>query len=323
MILFFFILYIIMLKEISIQPHFQRRYDLISIKKHIEYCGRVCYNSRDSITNVSYESFYNALVKNKHLSVLEHGTIILYGKDTPEFTKHSILKNQIDNDKVCIATNMRYFVEYYQDKYECIEDNSSILSNEIKENILYIITNPSINLLNGFHTKHRKIDVYTLRPTLELNIPIALSREFNRHRVFSISEQSTRYVQKKYDLDIYKPLWFLPDEQIPKKTLEDLIDDDDFYNKIHLKQEYDYIISNLHAYQRYQRMIDNGMPKEYARDLLPLSCMSSVVYTTDIDGWNDFIEKRLVKGVHPEAKAVANSILKLFDNIYMFNKIEV
>lgn len=43
-------------------------------------------------------------------------------------------------------------------------------------------------------------------------------------------------------------------------------------------------------------MIDNGMSKEYARDLLPLSCMSSVVYTTDIDGWNDFIEKRLVKG---------------------------
>lgn len=57
-------------------------------------------------------------------------------------------------------------------------DNSSILPSEIKENILYsIITNPSINLLNGFHTKHRKIDVYTLRPTLELNIPIALSRE--------------------------------------------------------------------------------------------------------------------------------------------------
>lgn len=45
------------------------------IYKAIEYAGRTCYQSRDKITDTSYEDFIKNLIKRKHLSVLEHQSI--------------------------------------------------------------------------------------------------------------------------------------------------------------------------------------------------------------------------------------------------------
>jgi len=49
--------------------------DWIQMQKNIEYCGRVCYQSRDKITENSYDKFIRNIVKNKHFSVLEHEKI--------------------------------------------------------------------------------------------------------------------------------------------------------------------------------------------------------------------------------------------------------
>lgn len=43
--------------------------------KHIEYCGRTCYNSLDKRTDTSAEKFVRNLVARGHGSVLEHGTV--------------------------------------------------------------------------------------------------------------------------------------------------------------------------------------------------------------------------------------------------------
>ena len=45
------------------------------IYRTIEYAGRTCYQSRDKITDTSYEAFIRNLIKRGHLSVLEHVTI--------------------------------------------------------------------------------------------------------------------------------------------------------------------------------------------------------------------------------------------------------
>ena len=49
--------------------------DWIQMQKNIEYCGRVCYQSRHKITDYSYDRFIRNIVKNKHFSVLEHEKI--------------------------------------------------------------------------------------------------------------------------------------------------------------------------------------------------------------------------------------------------------
>jgi len=43
--------------------------------KHIEYCGRVCYNSYDKMTEDSAEKFIDGLIKRGHYSVLEHAAV--------------------------------------------------------------------------------------------------------------------------------------------------------------------------------------------------------------------------------------------------------
>ena len=53
-----------------------------NILKHIELCGRTCYKSEDKITDTSAEKFVNMLKKNKHRSVLEHGTVYLCTRET-------------------------------------------------------------------------------------------------------------------------------------------------------------------------------------------------------------------------------------------------
>lgn len=49
--------------------------DGLEILKKIEKCGRTCYKSEDKITQESAEHFVKMLIRNGHLSVLEHVSI--------------------------------------------------------------------------------------------------------------------------------------------------------------------------------------------------------------------------------------------------------
>ena len=49
--------------------------DGLEILKKIEKCGRTCYKSEDKITQESAERFVKMLIRNGHLSVLEHVSI--------------------------------------------------------------------------------------------------------------------------------------------------------------------------------------------------------------------------------------------------------
>ena len=50
---------------------------LEGIYKAIERAGRVCYRSEDKITEDSAKPFVDRIIKSKHGSVLEHGTVYL------------------------------------------------------------------------------------------------------------------------------------------------------------------------------------------------------------------------------------------------------
>lgn len=144
------------------------------IYKIIELAGRTCYHSEDKITEDSYKEFASRMIKSGHRSVLEHGSVYLKlpyevfdnirmgdpFKDpySPHWVKYFIDYN---NDIVYVSTNYRWIVENYKeewlDKYLCEPTN--------------------------YHYK---------RVTVRFILPISISREFCRHRVFSFSEMSTR-----------------------------------------------------------------------------------------------------------------------------------
>lgn len=59
------------------------------VLKHLEYCGRICYDSRDKITEDSAEKFIDGLIKAGHLSVLEHAGAVFGSLQESDFDKLS------------------------------------------------------------------------------------------------------------------------------------------------------------------------------------------------------------------------------------------
>ena len=76
-----------------------KSYDLGSVFKHIELCGRVCYKSENKITPDSATKFVDRMIKSGHMSTLEHGTIYLY--------------REFELPAQNTTTSGQYHVEYY------------------------------------------------------------------------------------------------------------------------------------------------------------------------------------------------------------------
>ena len=55
----------------------QNDFTLVGIKKLIERCGRVSHKSEDRITEDSAKTFVERMMKMKHLSTCEFGTVYL------------------------------------------------------------------------------------------------------------------------------------------------------------------------------------------------------------------------------------------------------
>ena len=146
------------------------------ILKHIELCGRTCYKSEDKITDTSAEKFVNMLKKNKHRSVLEHGTVYLWTKETSyNFMGvwRSDLFDRYDKNPYSVA---------YMDGPE-----------------VYITTNYRVIIENGWESDLDFIDdefgmFHIQRYTFSITCSRAIANEIVRHRAMSFSQESTRYV---------------------------------------------------------------------------------------------------------------------------------
>ncbi|MEJ5284547.1 MAG: FAD-dependent thymidylate synthase [Brevinematia bacterium] len=73
--------------------------ELISItldsEKHIEYCARTCYNSLDKMTADSHKVFLSNLIKNGHLSVLEHSFASFLIDEISRACSHQLVRQRI------------------------------------------------------------------------------------------------------------------------------------------------------------------------------------------------------------------------------------
>ncbi len=64
-------------------------------EKHIEYCGRTCYDSRDKITENSSEKFVSRLIKSGHLSVLEHASVSIEITGVSRNLTHQLVRHRL------------------------------------------------------------------------------------------------------------------------------------------------------------------------------------------------------------------------------------
>lgn len=280
------------------------------IWKHIARCVRVCYQSTPKNENESEEAFVKRVIlrnepmwsEANHLAMLEHGTIYLkqradeegLGLDKYDYNKYS--KFRYIDFYSYITTNLRVLVE-----------------NNWLDDLQYICT-PT-----AYHAK---------RYTFSFTTNIGVSREFNRHRVNSIAEESTRYCNysKKNDgqIKIGLPAWLLDNKDDVKSyypTLHDLCQD--IYTQGPFIDEnweaIDYYMFALKSCEFvYNNLIKLGWMPQQAREVLPLATKTQLVHTAFEDDWKHFIALRSdgVSGKpHPNAKILADKVKEILENL--------
>lgn len=215
--------------------------DLVGMFKHIEKAARNCYRSEDKITDDSYIRMIDMLIGRKHYSPMEHGTIYLsVSKESSDFNNIATFYkyNHYSKSVFSIHTNTVYVTTNYR----------VILENDRTDDLKYMCE-PTVN-----HVK---------RYTFKVVMSIGTSREFNRHRAFSISESSTRYCNFSKDkfgstITGCRPSW-MNTADIPKLDA--------------------YYIAVNKCEAQYMKLLDLGATPQEARGVLPLDTATTVFYT--------------------------------------------
>lgn len=301
----------------------QEGYTLDAIWKHIARCARVCYQSVPKDNN---ESDYDFLVRTLfrgiepknintkdlvkyHLSVCEHATVhlkyrLFITKDINQairFNDNHYSRTKEHDGYVYVTTNMRVLIEHHwMDELEFID------------------TTPNC-------------PYYAERTTVNFITDIGASRELNRHRVNSISEESTRYCA--YDKDkfgkgitIAKLPW-IPDID-PNDECRDytkgFFNDFEIYNNSIIKKQYtdnwnaiDWFLYGLQICDLvYRKTRELGWTAQQAREILPLNTKTQVVHTAFVGDWQHWLKLRSNEAsgkVHPCMKELADKLVKLIN----------
>jgi thymidylate synthase (FAD) len=265
------------------------------VYRQVERCGRVCYKSENHQTADSARPFVERLIASKHTAMLEHATIYLtldeHDDRTELYRQNRFTHVNMVDGKAYITTNLRVLVE-----------NGRM--DDLKE-----LCEPTVH--------HER------RVTVHFTTQVAITREFNRHRVNSMAEQSTRYCnysKEKFgaEITINLPQWVkeLPDgawtSMVKQGTVS--LDDDAFLalTKKVVAGEADaadnWLFANLAAERAYLNLTALGRKPQEARVVLPLDTNTELIHTAFLSDWKHFFDLRALGTTgapHPDAKAVA------------------
>ena len=263
--------------------------------KQIEIGARNCYKSEDKITDGSAEKMVEFLKNRGHYSPLEHGTVYLAIPFKYDSAPHTA----------------DHAYEYITNKYSKVN---------VADNTLYITTNFRVlvenNWLDDLKYLCEPTEYHEKRISVMITCPIGISRELNRHRTFSVSEQSTRYCNYSKDKFNGEVTYVIPQwasnitsesvngwdnkqSDMPECTLSE---------KVFLS-----ILANDEAV--YLQLIEQGKKPQEARDTLPLATATTVMYTGFVSDWKHFFELRTSAGAHPDARAIAIPLMEEFETL--------
>ena len=323
----------------SVEVWKQEGYDLESIFKHIARCARVCYqstpknkdeNAYDFLLRTIFKGhdFFNLTKVNPknpherilapnaygdvdltslHLSCCEHATVHL---KFPTFMPR--------------AAAMWESV-YEHNKYSRTNNHDGYLY--VTTNLRVIIESYAIDTLEFIDTTPN-CPYYMPRTTVCFITDIGASRELNRHRVNSVSEESTRYCA--YDkgkfgngITVAKLPW-IPDVDPTDEGHdynEGFFNDNEVFDNNVIEEQYtdnwtavDWFFYGLQVCDLvYRKTRELGWTAQQAREILPLNTKTQVVHTAFVDDWEHWIALRSnqVSGkVHPMMGELAKQLIQ-------------
>lgn len=254
--------------------HFREQY-LENMYKHIERCGRTCYKSEDKITPDSSKKFVDGLIKSKHLSVLEHGTIYLampmetiipisangWGKYLGKYSKSDVVCEINGEKRVAVTTNYRVLVEN--------------------------------NWLDDLQYLCEPTRYHELRHTVLLHSCIHVYKDLTRHRKMSFSIESTRYcnyLKGKFgsELKFVQLPWtkIIPGDY-DSSMLQKLYDDD-----VMSIEDINLIASLCSTEETYMYLIKGKWEPQQAAEVLPQCTAADVIMSGFDEDWKFVFDLR-------------------------------
>lgn len=131
--------------------------------------------------------------------------------------------------------------------------------------------------------------------------PIFVARQWLRHRTWSYNEQSRRYTSD--DVEFYYPdSWRQQSSSNKQASTENSIDSERFIDM-------EYVNHIRNALDLYDLMLDNGVAREQARIVLPVSLYTTFYAKVDAHNLMHFLRLRLHEHTQKETREYAKALL--------------
>lgn len=119
-----------------------------------------------------------------------------------------------------------------------------------------------------------------------------VTHELVRHRLFSFTQESTRFVRYKTELEFIDPLFQTPS---PSRFTWDA--------------------AMMDAESSYFDMLDWGAKPQEARSVLPNALAATIAVTGNLRNWRHFFLMRSSKETHPDFKRITVPMLRDFQRL--------
>lgn len=278
---------------------------LQGIYEQIELAGRTCYASTHKIqyqendtcngsVSTTAKDFVDRMIASKHYAMLEHGTVYLKIRKGTYAYSHYVVVCEPDDDFMSSSRELSY---------------RPYTKVNIQDDYIYVTTNYRVLVENGWLDDLKYLceptEYHEKRVTVRFTTGVDISREFNRHRVNSMAEQSTRYCNFSKDKFNSEITCIIPHAYLESNAMGGMDTEDiDVFCEA-LKQ----------SEKAYFKLLELGWKPENARKVLPLDLATELVHTAFVSDWNHFFDLRsreTTGKAHPDAKALAEPLMNEF-----------
>lgn len=138
---------------------------------------------------------------------------------------------------------------------------------------------------------------------VEINTTRSIAAQILRHRSFSFQEFSQRYAEVQLRPEM--PYFRAPDPKNRQNSTDTLSEE--------VLREADQVaaVSLVESYKAYTRLLELGVAKECAREVLPLSTPTRLYMNGTIRSWIHYCQLRCANGTQEEHRIIARGAYKL------------
>lgn len=130
--------------------------------------------------------------------------------------------------------------------------------------------------------------------TAIMRVDRGVTHELVRHRLFSFTQESTRFVRYEDDIEFMRPAGRAPNC------------DDSWF---------DWEMQLAFAEESYRELLAAGWRPQEARSVLPNALAATISVTGNLRNWRSFFLARVTKETHPDFKAVTIPMLEEFKKL--------